>query len=174
MLYLKGNFNIGLNLLKNMLQDCGYFVIDFFAMFALEEIAQVKNEVSTQNWMALDQRVQRWNQRDGVLFKFLTQFTNFSTMEHIIAIRQSPDDEDGIWHDDGSRVLAYSLSFNLNPNEITGGELLFRKKNCEHLEKISPLPFGQMVVFLTGTSGYEHKVCAVTTGQRIISAGWCE
>jgi hypothetical protein len=174
MLYLKGNFNIGLNLVKNMLLDCGYFVSDFFSLLEHEEITQVKNEVFTQKWIELDQRVQKWNQRNGVLFNFLSQFSKFSTMEHIIAIRQAPDDEDGIWHDDGSRVLAYSLSFNLNPQEITGGELLFKKKECEQVEKIFPLPFGQMIVFLTGTSGYEHKVCAVTKGERIISAGWCE
>lgn len=157
-----------------MLHDCGYFVIDFLAMLGSEEIAQVKNEVMSQNWTQLDQRVQRWNKKDGILFQFLSQYANFSSMEHIIAIRQAPDDEDGIWHDDGSRVLAYSLSFNLNPKEIVGGELLFRKKECAQEEKIFPLPFGQMIVFLTGTSGYEHKVCAVTQGERIISAGWCE
>lgn len=160
--------------MKNMLQDYGYFVVDFFSLLANEEIAQVKNEVAKQKWVQLDQRVQGWNEKEGVLFKYLSQFSSFSAMEHIIAIRQAPDDEDGIWHDDGSRVLAFSLSLNLLPKNIKGGELLFKHKDSPLTHIIAPLEFGEMIVFLTGTSCYEHKVNAVTEETRIVVAGWCQ
>lgn len=165
---------MNISLIKNKLFDNGFIIFDFLTLLDTEEITQVKNEVLQKKWSELDQRISIWNKKEGVLFQFLLQFLNFNSMEHIIAIRQGPDDEDGIWHDDGSRVLAYSLSLNLNPKEISGGQLFFRKKNVEPFDAIPPLPFGQIIVFLTGTSGYEHKVCAVTKGERIISAGWCE
>ena len=46
------------------------------------------------------------------IFEFLKQFHDFNFIEFIISIRDSQNEweEDGIWHDDGSRVFAFSLS----------------------------------------------------------------
>jgi len=50
--------------------------------------------------------------------EFFQSILDFQFCEHIIAIRKAPGDEEGIWHDDGSRSLGFSLSLNLNHIKI--------------------------------------------------------
>jgi hypothetical protein len=126
-----------------------------------------------KNWKALDDYFIKLGMAGQPLYIFLSQYLRFNFTEHIIAIRSAPDDEDGIWHDDGSRFLGYSLSLNLAPESIEGGELTFKLKNSSEFHSFSPLPYGEIVIFLSGLYGYEHKVSAVTKGQRIVIAGWC-
>ncbi len=132
-------------------------------------IAWVKN----QEWKKLDQYFLDISKPNGLLRNFLFDFLDFSHLEHIISIRRSPDDEDGIWHDDGSRFLGFSLSLNIDPTCISGGELRFKKKQTKEAEVFPPLPCGQIVLFLSGIYDYEHMVSAVTRGERIVIAGWC-
>lgn len=108
------------------------------------------------------------------LFHYLTLFTPFdiSHIEHIISIRNSNNEweEDGIWHDDGSRVLAFSLS--LTSNDIKGGVLEIRKKSEQISIKIPTPSYGSIIIFKTGHDHFEHKINRVTKGKRIIIAGW--
>lgn len=156
------------SLIKNTkLNDVGFCIVDF--PLAPKVLEMLQNE----NWKALDDYFLEISTPGGLLRTFLEDFLDFQTLEHIIAIRSAPDDEDGIWHDDGSRFLGFSLSLNLNPQAIVGGELLFKKKDNPHTEIIKPLPYGQMILFLSGIYGYEHMVSAVTKNKRVVIAGWC-
>ncbi len=139
--------------------------------FPLEE--KVKTLLLEKKWKELDQYFLDISRLDGSLRHFFNDFLDYDTLEHIIAIRSAPEDEDGIWHDDGSRLLGFSLSLNLFPENIQGGELLFRLKGDKEAVIFSPRPYGTMIIFLSGLSGYEHKVTAVTENERIVIAGWC-
>lgn len=135
----------------------------------------VKEATLTLNWDLLDSEFKELTTSGGDLFKYLNQYSEFKSIEFIISIRDSENEweEDGIWHDDGSRVLAFSLSLMTDPTSVEGGVLEIRKRGQLESIKIPPFNFGEIVVFLTGTSGYEHKINAVTKGIRIIIAGWC-
>lgn len=155
-------------MIKNIqLKEHGFVVADF----PLE--ACVQRFVQDKNWKALDQYFLEISKQEGHLYQFLSEYVEFNIIEHIIAIRSSPEDEDGIWHDDGSRTCGFSLSLNLNPESISGGELRFKKKDSPLPEIFPALPCGKIVIFLSGIYGYEHMVSAVTKSERIVIAGWC-
>lgn len=141
--------------------------------FPLSE--DIKHFVQTENWKALDDAFKELTRPDGRLFKFLQEFHDFNSMEFIISIRDSQNDweEDGIWHDDGSRVFAFSLSLTLEPEKIVGGRLGIRPKGQERFTEIPTPSFGGIILFLTGVYGFEHKIHQVLSGRRIIIAGWC-
>lgn len=144
------------------------------AYFELDYPGHWPELIQNRDYAQLDQEVFKLTSPGGLLRNKLTEFADFEHIEHILSLRSSPDDEDGIWHDDGSRPLAFSLGLNLTPNEIQGGELLFRdKKETSQQAVIPPLELGRGVVFLTGVWGKEHKVCAVKASQRLVCAGWC-
>ena len=135
---------------------------------------RILEQISCENWAAVDGSFKELTSENGELFKFLKNFELFDSIEFIISIRDSTNEweEDGIWHDDGSRKLAFSLSLVPSQN-IEGGVLQFRKKGHETASNIPPFNTGEMIIFKTGTSGYEHKICQVTSGRRVIIAGWC-
>lgn len=143
----------------------GHILIDY--PYAMELLPLVKN----QDYQALDQLFLNDSKVNGKLNQFLQAFYPYNFLEHILAIRTPPDD-DGIWHDDGSRHFGFSLSLNLDHENILGGELLVRKKNSQLETKYYPQPFGKMIIFLSGEFGFEHKVNKVTKGSRFIAAGW--
>jgi hypothetical protein len=129
-----------------------------------------------RDWVGLDGALQTETRPGGSVYDALTPFAPFSGIEFIISIRSSLEcpDEDGIWHDDGSRVLAFSLSLSPSPEEIQGGRLEIRKRQgSESAESIPTPPYGTLIVFATGQDGFEHKINRVTQGERIIAAGWC-
>jgi hypothetical protein len=137
----------------------------------------IREHVVARDWMALDQAMSREVRPGGVIFGELLRYRNFSEIEFIISIRSSirePDD-DGIWHDDGSRLLAFSLSLTLDPEAVVGGVLEIRKRSVEHRgsQAVPTQPFGTMIVFATGVMGFEHKINRVIQGERVIIAGWC-
>jgi hypothetical protein len=136
---------------------------------------EIRVLVEEEKWEQLDLEFQKLTKRDGRLFQFLSQFHDFNEIEFIISIRDSLNEweEDGIWHDDGSRVFAFSLSLTLNADTITGGRLAVREKGSERYLEIPTPSFGTIILFLTGVYGYEHKIHQVLTGKRIIIAGWC-
>jgi hypothetical protein len=133
----------------------------------------VLNFLKNEDWNSIDQYFLEAGRPGGALFSFLRQYLTFNQIEHIIAIRMAPDDEDGIWHDDGSRVLGFTISLTIKNEEIVGGELRFKKKNDPEWISVSTRKLGQMMLFKTGIYGFEHMVTAVTIGRRIIIAGWC-
>ncbi len=136
---------------------------------------EIRILVEQEKWEQLDLEFQKLTKKDGRLFHFLSQFHDFNEIEFIISIRDSLNEweEDGIWHDDGSRVFAFSLSLTLNADTITGGKLAVREKGSERYLEIPTPSFGTIILFLTGVYGYEHKIHQVLTGKRIIIAGWC-
>lgn len=127
-----------------------------------------------ENWELLDHEVELFL-KDSELVNILKSFCSFTDIEHIISIRDAsnPWEEDGIWHDDGSRKLAFSLSLTKNSSNIQGGVLEIRKKGESISQKIPPFEWGEVVIFKTGISHFEHKINQVTSGRRIIIAGWC-
>ncbi|MBC7713981.1 MAG: 2OG-Fe(II) oxygenase [Rhizobacter sp.] len=133
----------------------------------------VINLLHNEDWKSIDQYFLEAAKPGGVLFEFLHTYLTFQSIEHIIAIRSAPDDEDGIWHDDGSRILGFTVSLTEKPELITGGELRFKKKTDSEWQTVSTRHLGQMLMFKTGIYGFEHMVTAVTKGRRIIIAGWC-
>lgn len=141
--------------------------------FPLSE--DIRNYVKTENWDELDRAFQIMTQPKGRLFEFLKAYHEFQAIEFIISIRDAENDweEDGIWHDDGSRIFAFSLSLTENASGIVGGRLGVKRKDEERFLEIPTPEFGGMILFLTGIYGFEHKIHQVTKGQRIIIAGWC-
>lgn len=143
----------------------------------LELKPRIREAVVTRNWNELDRLIRVETLPGGAIFEALRTYETFSEIEFIISIRSSlqEPDEDGIWHDDGSRVLAVSLSLTLEPEKIEGGRLEIQKRAEPRppAESIATPPFGTMIVFATGVWGFEHKINRVSQGERIIIAGWC-
>lgn len=139
--------------------------------------ASVHEAVIARDWNELDRLMRIETQPRGAVFEELQKYERFSEIEMIIAIRSSliEPDEDGIWHDDGSRVLAFSLSLTLQPEAIEGGRLEIRRRAEPHpaTDPLPTPPYGTMIVFATGVQGFEHKINRVIQGERIIIAGWC-
>ncbi len=93
----------------------------------------------------------------------------------MLALREGPQEEEqeGIWHDDASRDLALSLSLNLKPELIQGGELRMRPRaNRDKVTTIGPRPWGHGHLFATGKWDWEHKTSRVTSGNRLILVVW--
>lgn len=137
----------------------------------------IKLLVKERNWTELDRAIRTETEPGGAIFRELLKYAEFSEIEFIISIRSSlmGPDEDGIWHDDGSRLLAFSLSLTLDHLAVEGGKLGIRKRGSESAEfqELATPPFGTMLVFATGYHDYEHKIHRVVQGERIIIAGWC-
>jgi hypothetical protein len=135
----------------------------------------VKELVQNENWEQLDQKFKELVRKDGVLYNFLQKYHDFNEIEFIISIRDARNDweEDGIWHDDGSRVFAFSLSLTIDSKKVKGGRLQVRPKKSDNFFEIPTPEFGGIILFLTGLYGFEHKIHQVKEGKRIIIAGWC-
>lgn len=135
----------------------------------------VRAWVKERKWEDVDQYFKKTTAPDGDLFHYLQRFHPFSQIETMLSIRDSRNEweEDGIWHDDGSRVLAFSLSLTISPDEIMGGRLGIRKVGTVKAEMVSTPRFGAAIVFLTGVHGYEHCIFKVEKGERVILVGWC-
>jgi hypothetical protein len=158
--------------LSKDLETRGYF------LSSLVLPAAVREQVTQRDWAALDRAIQKETVRGGLIFDELRNYAEFTEIEFIISIRSSLEepDDDGIWHDDGSRVLAFSLSLTLDPAAIEGGKLEIRRRGAdpEAESEVLPTPlYGTMIVFATGHQGFEHKINRVSRGERIIIAGWC-
>lgn len=154
-----------------------------FTVAFLQKNIELPNEflhfLETEDYQSLDQVYQASLKPQGFLWKFLEKYCEFSNLEGILAIRSAPGDDQGIWHDDGSRALAFSLSLNLKPESIEGGELLLRPRfqypwnEDTGATRFSVRDYGTILLFKTGLEGFEHRVTAVTKGKRIVLAGWC-
>lgn len=131
--------------------------------------------VKKEDWKGLDTAVKELTKKDGRLFKFLNTYHDFNEIEFIISVRDATNEweEDGIWHDDGSRFFAFSLSLTTDSNLIKGGRLGIRQKGTERFMEIPTPEAGGIILFLTGLYGFEHRIHEVKAGNRIIIAGWC-
>jgi hypothetical protein len=133
----------------------------------------IKTLVKEQNWAKLYQIFNSLMSESGSLRLLLLQFHKFDSFELMLAVRDSSVEE-GIWHDDGSRSFAFTLSLTLDHLNIEGGNLLFRKKGEKSaLTELPTQEFGTLTLFLTGQYGYEHKVSAIKSGKRVVLVGWC-
>jgi hypothetical protein len=145
----------------------------------IELPAEIRHAIENRDWERVDQLIQKETQPGGAIFKELRKYAEFTQIEFIISIRSSlkEPDEDGIWHDDGSRVLAFSLSLTLSSDAVEGGRLEMRRRTREGVSEVLrsiPTPsYGTAIIFATGCQGFEHKINRVTGGERIIIAGWC-
>jgi len=131
--------------------------------------------IKNKDWNKVDEYFRKLTSSSGELYQFLRKFHEFHSIEFIISIRDAENEweEDGIWHDDGSRLMAFSLSLTESPEKIVGGKLGIRKKSENDFHLLSTPNFGEVIIFLTGHYGYEHKIHKVEAGKRIIIAGWC-
>jgi hypothetical protein len=86
--------------------------------------------IKKNDWNKIDNIFQILTAPKGAIFEHLLNYIYFTKIETMISIRDSQNDweEDGIWHDDGSRVFAFSLSLTINPDQIFGGRLGVRSK----------------------------------------------
>lgn len=136
---------------------------------------EIREFVEKEEWNKLDAAFKDLTAKNGRLFNYLQQYHDFNQIEFIISVRDSLNEweEDGIWHDDGSRVFAFSLSLTMDADKISGGRLAVREKGSEKYLEIPTPSFGNIILFLTGIYGYEHKIHQVIFGKRIIIAGWC-
>lgn len=139
---------------------------------------EIRAAVLARDWPLLDRLMRVETNPGGAVFERLRAHASFTKIEFIISIRSSlvEPDEDGIWHDDGSRVLAFSLSLTLDPGALVGGKLEIRPRGAPddaRTENLPTPPWGTMIVFATGVSGFEHRINRVDQGERIIIAGWC-
>ncbi len=148
-----------------------------FFLRSLDLGNDIKKMVLEKDWASLDAKIGSMCQKEGLIYETLKKVAHFESIEHLLSLRNAPD-EDGIWHDDGSRVLAFSLSLNLKPSQIRGGALSIRKKEYKTqtetpIYNIETLPYGTLTIFLTGHDHFEHKTNAVLEGSRLVAAGWC-
>ncbi len=133
----------------------------------------IKTLVREEKWNEVDAHFKRLTSKGGTLYNFLKKYHDFESIEFIISVRDAENDweEDGIWHDDGTRVFAFSLSLTEDP--IVGGRLGIRRIGEENDTQIPTPSFGGIIMFLTGIYGFEHRIHQVKKGKRIIIAGWC-
>lgn len=157
--------------LRDAVASQGYALVPVRLPDAIKELVQKRH------WEELDQRIRLQTLPGGVIFDELLKYGDFEQIEFIISIRSSnaEPDEDGIWHDDGSRLLAFSLSLTLDAGLIEGGKLEFRRRGVPDspVAALPTQPYGTLVVFATGHFGFEHRICHVARGERIVIAGWC-
>src|SRR4051794_39222193 len=115
-----------------LLESRGYFLLPITLPAHLTE------RVAARDWSGLDQALGEETRPGGAIYQALSPFAGFSEIEHIISIRSSRElpDEDGIWHDDGSRILAFSLSLSLEHEKIEGGRLEIRRRARDDGESI--------------------------------------
>ena len=71
--------------------------------------------VKNRNWQELDSFFGQSVLPSGPLFEMLKNYHKFQSIEHMLAIRNAEEDEDGIWHDDGSRYIAFFTLVNSMP-----------------------------------------------------------
>ncbi len=134
----------------------------------------IKEWVRADEWQKIDDYFKELLTPTGELYAYLQKYYPFTHVETMLAVRDSQNEweEDGIWHDDGTRQFAISLSLNEFPEKIEGGMLGFRKKDSDQMNLIPTPKFGEMIVFLSGIYGYEHRIHQVTKGRRVIFVGW--
>jgi hypothetical protein len=146
-----------------------------FLLFPFKLDDSLNQMVEQENWPEVDQFFLTLTKPGGAIFNTLQTFHSFTQIETMISIRNGENEweEDGIWHDDGSRVFAFSLSLNVKPELMEGGSLELRRKNQDLSHSILTPPFGTAILFLTGVHGYEHRTRQVLKGRRIMLVGWC-
>ncbi|MFM7202395.1 MAG: 2OG-Fe(II) oxygenase [Myxococcota bacterium] len=134
---------------------------------------RVREALRAHDWVTLDRRLGELLQPTGGLWHHLQQYLTFESVEYILSVRDSadPDQEDGIWHDDGSRRLACTLSLTEDAIKLEGGCLGIRPKGGVGVLLPTP-PLGELIVYQTGVAGYEHKIHRVTAGCRVVAALW--
>jgi hypothetical protein len=156
------------------LKENGYLKMRFSLPSSWREF--VKNE----DYERLYQEAQKEMLPNGVLGEKLFEIYQECRIEKahwelMLAKRVGPQDpeEDGIWHDDGSRNLAFSLSLNEHPDEISGGELYLRPKDRPlKVTQLSTLPWGEGYLFATGKLNWEHRISLVSSGNRLVLVAW--
>lgn len=126
--------------------------------------------IKEKNWALLDSLAFSALSTSGELRLILEKLCPIYKIEHLLSLREAPDD-DGIWHDDGSRDLAFSLALSLESFEGLGLGLRIRGQE-QSAYSIGFRPYGTLTCFLTGSNGYEHRTYQVTKGSRLVLAGW--
>ena len=153
--------------------DISTFQKDGFFQVRLDLPVEVGRFLEDQDYNKLDLYLKRSLEEGGILYNVLQHFCSIHKSEHLIAIRDGQYDEDGIWHDDGSRELAFTLALVRDLEQLDGGVLLFRRKSSpSQVYSIPTAPYGTLTIIKTGQQGYEHRVEKVTRGKRVICAGW--
>ena len=136
---------------------------------------ELREFIREQDFDAIDSHFQARLSPKADLFNQLRTLCSFTKTEFIISLRESNNEweEDGIWHDDGSRKIAFSWSLTPQHFAPRGGVLsLKRKGDAKDCALIKTPQFGEIVIFNTGQQGWEHKISQVNQGARLVIAGW--
>ena len=133
---------------------------------------ELKQLAFKENWQELEKYFASHIQNKTGFYQKISSLLKIENIEYMLALRLPPD-EDGIWHDDGSRELGFSISLCLGPEEISGGEFCFKSKTEKETRLFKPGEFGTLTCFRTGKYGFEHKVSQVLSGRRLMFVGWC-
>jgi hypothetical protein len=146
-----------------------------YALLKFPLDAAIAGWVKNEQWKEVETAFIKLTRPGAPLFQILKPFHDFSGIEIMISIRNAQNDweEDGIWHDDGSRVFAFSLSLTFDADQIEGGCLELRRKDSETSVMIPTPEYGTAILFLTGVHGFEHRTRQVLKGKRVILVGWC-
>lgn len=163
---------------KAELQSLGYWVDEEACRpgsLLGQALVPLRQAVLAEDWQTVDASIQRLTAPSGLLFQVLQQYHFFQHIEFIISVRDAadPEQEDGIWHDDGSRSMAFTLSLTPDAAALEGGKLGIRRKGEASGVLLPTAPFGTLFLYLTGQYGVEHRIHQVTKGRRIVIAGWC-
>jgi hypothetical protein len=126
--------------------------------------------IENKDWNSLDNLAFEALGETGQLREVLAKLCPVQKIEHLISLREAPD-EDGIWHDDGSRDLAFSLALSLKPFKGDGLSLRIKGEN-QSAYSLGYRPYGTLTCFLTGSNGFEHRTNQVLSGSRLVLAGW--
>lgn len=147
---------------------------DGFVSFPLILSENIGLYCHEKKWQSLDDTFLKETKKGKPLFELLNFFHPIDSIEFIISLRESKNEweEDGIWHDDGSRQIAFTLSLTHSEEIQEGGILEIKRKEDSLSHSIPTPPFGHIIIFLTGIHGYEHKINKVEKGSRLIIAGW--
>ena len=160
--------------LRGNISECQNALLDKgFCQLKVKLPPLVRQFIKQKDYYQLDKLFTNLTSQNGDIFNILSNFIVFDYIEFIISLREAHNDweEDGIWHDDGSRALAFTLSLTTEP--IEGGVLGFRKKGEDEFKKIPTPEYSTLTIFKTGRDNFEHKIHKVTKGSRLIIAGWC-
>ena len=85
-------------------------LIDGHLLLQLDLSREILDSARERDFNRLDSLMNEFIQKR--LSPMLSEYKEFNHIEHIISYRRGDDpyEEDGIWHDDGTRVLAFFFS----------------------------------------------------------------
>lgn len=156
----------------NLQQLIKQFHQHHYISFKVDECFDWIEAIENENWQQLIKKYQHFLNQQNPFTQVLRALKPYTKSEWMLSVRDANDSfqEDGIWHDDGSRVLAVSLS--LTTCLVEGGILALRNKKTKQTINLQTPDYAHALIFKTGVDGFEHKIHQVTKGKRVVMVTW--